>query len=85
MLDYSLGYGIFMGSRNQNHTTMHPLVEKAIAKYPKARKIAVENFTYGNEGKGMNFELAMNLGADTRCYAWKPDTVKAIKFVINGK
>jgi hypothetical protein len=64
---------------------MHPLVEKAIAKYPKARKIAVENFSYGNEGKGMTYELAMNLGADTRCYAWKPDTVKAIKFVINGK
>jgi hypothetical protein len=64
---------------------MHILVQKALAKYPKARAIAVENFTYGNEGKGMTFALAMNLGADTKCYAWKADTVKAIKFVINGK
>jgi hypothetical protein len=60
-------------------------VEKAMTKYPKARRIAVENFTYGQQGKGMPFGVAMNLDADTRCYGWKTDTVKAIKMVLNGK
>lgn len=32
------------------HTTA---VEKALLKFPKARRIAVENFTYGKQGKGM--------------------------------
>jgi len=57
-------------------------IELALAKYPKARKIAVENFTYGMEGKGMDFSIAMNLDADARAYGWKPDTIKAIKFVL---
>jgi len=61
------------------------LIEKAMTKYPKARRIAVENFTYGLEGKGMSFEVAMNLDADARCYGWKADTIKAIKMVLNGK
>jgi hypothetical protein len=56
-----------------------------MAKYPKARRIAVENFTYGLEGKGMSFEVAMNLDADARSYGWKADTIKAIKMVLNGK
>ncbi len=60
-------------------------VEKAMAKFPKARRIAVENFTYGMQGKGMDFATSMNLDADARCYGWKADTIKAIKFVINGR
>lgn len=57
-------------------------IETALQKYPKARRIAVENFTIGLEGKGMDFKTAMNLDADARAYGWKPDTIKAIKFVL---
>lgn len=60
-------------------------IELALQKYPKARKIAVENFTAGREGKGMSIADSMNLEMDARAYGWKTDTVKAIKFVINGK
>jgi len=67
---------------NEEHTEA---VEKAIKKFPKARRIAVENFTYGMQGKGMDMGTSINLDADAHCYGWKPDTVKAIKFVINGK
>ena len=55
-----------------------------MVKYPKAKRIAVENFTYGKQGKGMPFGVGMNLDADARCYGWKPDTIKAIKMVLNG-
>lgn len=57
-------------------------VEKAMKKYPKARRIAVENFTYGKQGRGMVFGDSMNLHADARAYGWKADTIKAIKMVI---
>jgi len=57
-------------------------IETALQKYPKARRIAVENFTIGLEGKGMDFKTAMNLDADARAYGWKADTIKAIKFVL---
>lgn len=60
-------------------------IELALAKYPKARKIAVENFTYGKEGKGMTMADCLDLEYDAKCYNWKPDTVKAIKWVINSK
>lgn len=60
-------------------------IDLAITKYPKARRIAVENFTYGREGKGMTMADAMNLDMDARSYGWKPDTIKAIKFVMAAK
>lgn len=56
----------------------------ALAKYPKARKIAVENFTLGKIGKGMSIADSLNLEYDAKCYGWKPDTIKAIKFVMAG-
>ena len=64
---------------------MSDIIEKALAKYPKARRIAVQNFAGGQEGRGMDMATSMNLAADTQCYGWKPDTVKAIKFVFNYK
>lgn len=60
-------------------------IEIALQKYPKARRIAVENFTIGKEGKGMSIADSMNLEMDARLYGWKPDTIKAIKFVLNSK
>lgn len=57
-------------------------IDLALAKFPKAKKIAVENFTYGREGKGMTMADALNLEMDARSYGWKPDTIKAIKYVM---
>ena len=57
-------------------------VEKAMKKFPKARRIAVENFTFGKQGRGMSFGDSMNLDMDARSYGWKADTIKAIKMVI---
>ena len=57
-------------------------VEKAMAKYPKARKIAVENATFGITKWDMG--VAMNIEADTQAYGWKAPTVNAIKMVINN-
>ena len=54
----------------------------ALAKYPKARKVAVENFTMGKEGKGLSMADCLNLEYDAKCYGWKPDTIKAIKYVM---
>ena len=58
-------------------------IELALSKYPKARKIAVENFTAGREGKGLSMADCLNLEYDAKCYGWKPDTIKAIKFVMS--
>lgn len=60
-------------------------IDLALAKYPKARKIAVENFTMGKEGKGLSMADSLNLEYDAKCYGWKPDTIKAIKYVMAAK
>lgn len=58
-------------------------VTEALKKFPKARKIAVENVTMGKEGKGMDsYGKVMNLAMDARLYNWNSDTVNAIKAVI---
>lgn len=57
-------------------------IDLAITKYPKARRVAIENFTMGKEGKGLSMADCLNLEYDAKCYGWKPDTVKAIKFVM---
>lgn len=54
-------------------------INTALAKWPTARKIAVENATMG-QTDGLAFR--MNLEQDRRCYGWKPETMKAINFVM---
>lgn len=54
-------------------------IDTALAKWPTARKIAVENVTMGATD-GMAFR--MNLEQDRRAYGWKPETMKAINFVL---
>lgn len=56
-------------------------IEDALRKYPKARRIAVENFALGREGRGTEADR-LNLERDAALYAWKPDTVNAIKEVL---
>lgn len=62
---------------------MNNFIEKALTKFPKARRIAVENFTSGYD----SFDMAarINLEADTRCYKWNVHTVNAISYVLNHK
>jgi hypothetical protein len=62
---------------------MNNLIEKALKKFPKARRVAVENFTSGYD----SFDMAaqMNLDADIRCYKWNAHTVNAILYVLNNK
>ena len=59
-------------------------IERAMAKYPKAKRIAVENFTSFGQGT-WDMAAAMNLGEDTRAYGWNSQTVAAIKMVMQGR
>ena len=59
------------------------LINKALTKFPKAKKIAVENFTMGYDHLSM--EASMNLEADTACYKWNSPTVNAIRWVLQHK
>lgn len=56
-------------------------IEDALKKYPKARRIAVENFALGREGRGTEADR-LNLERDAALYSWKSDTVNAIKEVL---
>jgi len=59
------------------------LIAKALIKFSKAKRIAVENFTCGyNE---LSVEASMNLSADTICYKWNSHTVNAIRYVLQYK
>jgi hypothetical protein len=59
------------------------IIDTAIKKFPKAKRIAVENFTSGYDHLSM--EAGMNLSADTACYKWNAHTVSAIRWVLNHK
>lgn len=63
--------------------TFNDLINQAMFKYPKARQIAVENFSSGY--KTLSYEAQANLALDTRLYNWKAPTVAAIKWVINQR
>jgi hypothetical protein len=52
-------------------------------KFPKARRIAVENFSSGLTV--LDMATSMNLSMDTRLYKWNAQTVAAIKYVINNR
>jgi hypothetical protein len=58
------------------------LVEKALVKWPKAKRIAVENATFGI--KKMDMAVSMNLGADQAAYNWNTATMNAIHYVIKN-
>jgi len=59
------------------------LIAKALKKFPKAKKIAVENFTMGyNE---LSMEASMNLEMDASLYKWNAHTTNAIRYVLQHK
>jgi len=57
------------------------LIEQAMIKYPKARKIAVENASAGIFK--LDYAASANIAMDARMYKWTAQTVNAIKWVIN--
>ena len=69
------------GDKKMKHTTRAEAVEAALAKYPKARRIAVENATMGQED---SLAFRMNLAADCACYKWNPHTMLAIGYVMRN-
>ena len=59
------------------------LIDQAIKKFPKAKRIAVSNFTMGYDSLSM--EASMNLEMDARSYGWNAHTINAIRWVLNNK
>jgi hypothetical protein len=62
---------------------MDDLIEKVLVRFPKAKRIAVENFTMGYDNLGD--EALANLEMDSRLYSWNRDTINAIISVISSK
>ena len=68
-----------MPSLNNNMDT-GKLVDNALVKFPKAKRIAVENFCFSaSDDKTTN---QWNLTEDARMYAWNAHTTGAIRTVL---
>jgi len=61
--------------------TRSEAIEIALKDFPKARRIAVENATMGQED---SLAFRMNLAADCACYKWSPHTMLAIGYVMRN-
>ena len=55
-------------------------IENALREYPKARRIAVENFVYS--APSTKAENRANIILDKNLYKWNTDTVNAIKYAL---
>jgi hypothetical protein len=53
------------------------VISEILEKYPKARKIAVENFLASSVGYDYNSQIS-NLELDANLYKWNRTTIKAI-------
>lgn len=67
-------------STMMNDTNKKEKIEQALKRFPKAKRIAVENFTWTSNGWDM--ATAMNLDSDAKAYNWHPHTVAAIAWVL---
>lgn len=63
------------------HNTRAEAIEAALGKYPKARRIAVENATMGQDD---SMAFRMNLAQDRACYDWNAHTMSAIDYVMRN-
>jgi len=61
--------------------TRSEAIEKALGKFPKARRIAVENATFGQED---TMAFRMNLEMDRASYNWNAETMGAIHYVMRN-
>ena len=59
-------------------TKVNEAIQAALIKYPKARKIAVENVSSWYRG---TMQDSINLHYDAKSYLWNSDTLKANRFV----
>jgi hypothetical protein len=59
------------------------LIEVALKKYPKAKRIAVENFVMSAPNDPI--ANSVNLMDDTRSYKWNSDTYLAIKYCLKSQ
>lgn len=64
----------------QKIVSMEIVINIALEKYKKARRIAVENFVCSmDSNKNQNFN---NLRLDAKSYGWNVHTIRAIEFCI---
>lgn len=70
-----------MGDNNTKRMSNKELLDEAFTRFPKAKRIAVENFTNFGRGK-WDMAAALNLAADARVYKWDSSTCKAIYWVM---
>ena len=61
--------------------TREQVIEIALKDFPKARRIAVENATIGQED---SMAFRMNLAQDCAMYKWNPHTMLAIGYVMRN-
>jgi hypothetical protein len=61
--------------------TRSEAIEIALKDFPKARRIAVENATMGQEDSMI---FRMNLEQDRACYNWNAETMGAINYVMRN-
>jgi len=61
--------------------TREQAIETALKVFPKARRIAVENATFGQED---TMAFRMNLEMDRALYNWNAQTMGAINYVMRN-
>jgi hypothetical protein len=57
-------------------------IEAGLIKYPKARRIAVENVTYGIRPENQDMAWRMNFATDCSLYSWNGQTIACMNWVI---
>jgi len=67
----------------KEYTEIEDLIETALRKYPKARRMAVENFCFSAPNDKIANDL--NIIEDARLYEWHPDTAQSIRFVLKSQ
>ena len=67
--------------KKMKHATRAEAIEAALDKFPKARRIAVENATMGQDDSTI---FRMNLAQDRACYNWNAQTMGAINYVMRN-
>ena len=58
------------------------IIQKALERYPKAKRIAVENFLFTSVGYRYDDQI-QNLYYDATLYNWNTQTINAIKSGLN--
>ena len=58
------------------------IIQKVLERYPKAKRIAVENFLFSSVGYEYDTQIK-NLYLDARLYRWNKDTINAIRTGLN--